>query len=96
MESWKIIFTIFIIIGFFATLGTGQAVFLIIPFIMTVILIIAGLRGKPKPVSTYSNSSTYSESKDSTYSDSKESTYSDPVRKNNSPWEPKRGGPFEK
>jgi hypothetical protein len=95
MESWKIIFTIFIIISFFATLGTSQAVFLIIPFIMTIILIIAGLRGKPKPVRTYSNSSTNSESKDSTYSDSKESTYFDAVRKNNSP-EPKRGGPFEK
>jgi hypothetical protein len=87
MESWKIIFTIFIIIGFFATLGTGQAVFLIIPFIMTIVLIIAGLRGKPKPVSTYSNSSTYSEPQE---------TYDDPIKKNNSPWQPKKGGPFEK
>jgi hypothetical protein len=67
-------------IGFFATLGTGQAVFLIIPFIMTIILIIAGLRSKPKPVSRSQESS----------------TFSDPVRKNNSPWQPKKGGPFEK
>jgi hypothetical protein len=111
MESWQIMFGAFIIMGFVAAIVAGQLEFLIIPFIMSIILVIAALRGKPKsrprPVSTYSNpnlnpnpnsissSSTYSaDSKESAYDGS--STHDDPIRKYNSPWQPKKGGPFEK
>jgi uncharacterized membrane protein YjjP (DUF1212 family) len=58
MESWKITFMVFIIVGFFAALSTGQAALLIIPFIMSIVLIISGLRSKPKQQQTYSTTET--------------------------------------